>query len=395
MRKSRFLFLFILLLSALNANERGDFLKRGDYKKIIDSLSVEEKVGQLFYLFFYGDHLNEEAKKLLRDSSAGNVIYYTWANELSSMSRVRALSSAIQEEMEKSIGLPALISIDQEGGRVTRLVGEFTQFPSARAMSEASGCRVDLIEEIAFTMGQEMHAVGINLDFAPVVDINNEPKNPIIGTRSFASDALTVTAHAAAFIRGLHRANVFATLKHFPGHGNTKSDSHLTLPTLFLSREELFDNELKPFIALKDSVECIMMGHILLPNIDSEPASISPYWISLLRDTIGFEGLIVSDSLVMRGITGEQSTFEATVEAVSEAAIEAFLAGTDQLILGRLEWASFEQPLAPELNYRLMRKVLQRFCGAVYEGRISEERIDESLMRIFALKARVLAIPPT
>ena len=184
----------------------------------------------------------------------------------------------------------------------------------------------NLAKEIALSIGQELRGVGINMNLAPVVDINSNPQNPVIGSRSFGNSAEAVILFAEQALRGYKQAQIIATLKHFPGHGDTTVDSHEDLPVVHKSKEELERMELLPFAKLAASAEAIMTAHILVPAFDAESCStLSEKTLSYLRQTIGFQGVIVSDSLVMEGVLKKCQT-------VDEAAIQALIAGCDLLI---------------------------------------------------------------
>lgn len=177
-------------------------------------LSLEEKVGQLLMVHFHGEVANEEAKNLIQDTKVGGIIYYNWSNGLDSPEQVRMLSESLQALVKKNLNpIPLLIAVDQEGGVVSRLSKGFTQFPGNRALGETS--HPELAEESAFIIGCELQAVGVNMNLAPVVDINSNPRNPIIGIRSFGEDSDTVIAFGKSALQGYAAAQIIATLKHF------------------------------------------------------------------------------------------------------------------------------------------------------------------------------------
>ena len=353
---------------------------------IIQDMTLEEKVGQLFFGFVYGEDLTDEAKDIIATSKIGNIIYYSWANGLTKRAQVRTLSGQLQEYMLQIVGVPAIISVDQEGGRVFRLSGEFTTFPSMGTVASNQ----DPLEasQMAFCMAQEMHDVGITLNFAPVVDVNSNPKNPVIGTRSFSSEPDEVIRFARAMISGFHRGKVGVTLKHFPGHGDAMVDSHFGLPCVQKTQKELFECELKPFCALCGEADAIMTAHLMVPSLDpNQCATFSTSILTdLLRKKLDFRGIVISDSLAMKGVVPHQQSLQEAVEGVSEAAIRAFQAGCDCLLLGRLEWADFFEAKEPLPNMHMMKHVLKNFCEAVKVGRISKERVDDSVRRILFLK---------
>ncbi len=288
-------------------------------------LSLEEKVGQVLMVHFYGQTANDDAKALIQDIQVGGIIYYNWSNGLTSPEQVRTLSQNLQNlaaNTPKSI--PLLIAADQEGGAVARL--RFTPFPANRTVGETGD--PNLAEAVALAMGQQLQAVGINMNLAPVVDVDSNPNNPVIGTRSFGNNPKWVAAFGKKSLDGFKQAQVIATLKHYPGYGDVAIDPHQDLPVLNKSKEELEQVELLPFAKLAPFADAIMTAHILVPALDPENCStLSEKTLRYLRDVIGFEGVVVTDSLVMRGVLK-------TCHSVDEAAICALNAGCDLLILG-------------------------------------------------------------
>ena len=321
----------------------------------------------------------------MRERRLGNVLYYSWANGLKEEKKVKRLSHDIQKVMG---GIPALIAVDQEGGVVSRLRGEFTQFPGNRALAMAG--QPHFAQEAALAMGKEMGNVGIRWNLAPVVDIDSCPDNPVIGIRSFGQDPKTVITFAREALEGYRRADILTSLKHFPGHGDTHTDSHTSIPQIDLSLEELVERELAPFAALKREADAIMSAHILLPKIDRERVAslLRLILTDLLRKEMGFNGVILSDSLTMRGAVLCQRSSEETLFGITQAAIQAFNAGSDCLLLGRVEGSGFDR----EINAILIKEVLSGFKRAVLDGAIAEKRLDESLKAMFKLKQKVLLV---
>ncbi|MDE3055757.1 MAG: beta-N-acetylhexosaminidase [Verrucomicrobiota bacterium] len=329
-------------------------------------------MGQLLMVHFHGEEVNEEARTLVQKIKVGGIVYYNWANSLHSPEQVKALSAGLQELAE----IPLLIAVDQEGGRVARLRNGFTQFPGNKAIGETG--EPQRAYDAALTMGKEMRAVGINMNLAPVVDVNSNPCNPIIGDRSFGAIPEVVALFAEQALSGYRDAHEIATLKHFPGHGDVDVDSHEDLPVIRKTKEELEECELAPFAALASFAPAIMTAHLLVPALDRENCcTLSEKSLSYLRDVIGFQGVIITDSLVMKAILK-------TCRTVDEAAIRALQAGADVLLIGgRLlhgESAGFEMTVAD------VGKIHRSIVAAVKTGRISEERINTACQRILDLK---------
>ncbi|QLH36307.1 MAG: glycoside hydrolase family 3 protein [Parachlamydiaceae bacterium] len=284
--------------------------------------------------------------------------------------------------MQNALGLPANIVIDQEGGIVSRLVENFTVFPGNMALAATQD--PFLARQTGLALGQEMKAVGIPHTLAPVVD--SVTKTSFIGTRSFGEDPDQVIAFAKAMIDGFHEAGVSVTLKHAPGLRRGINDSHTNQIFVEISEKEMQEVELKPFTTLHELVETLMTAHVSIPQIDPHHcATRSSKLLSLIREQMK-DVVMISDSLVMIGCTPNQNSWEETVAGVTHAAIESFNAGADYLILGRLEWAKFEGATTPETNQKLNFQVLERFCEAVKEGMISEQKLHTSLRRILDLK---------
>ena len=343
---------------------------------IYSEMSLEEKVGQTLMVHFHGEVANAEAKTLIQEFHVGGIIYYKWANSLTSFEQVQRLSQSLQDLST----IPLLIATDQEGGRVSRLTQGFTVFPGNQALGRTE--RPELALQCAFAMGQEMLAAGINMNLAPVVDISNHPP---FGDRSFGSTPEIVSAFGQSALAGYHRAGLLTCLKHFPGHGAVTIDSHDDLPWLGKSLEELQACELIPFADLAQDTDAIMTAHLFIPSLDPVYcATFSKPILDHLR-TLGFGGVILSDSLVMRGALKNCN------DSIEEAAILAFNAGCDILLLGGKQ---IHGAADVELTLADIEKVAQSLIHAVQTERISEERLDASVARILALKEKIAPQAP-
>ncbi len=351
-------------------------------------MTLSEKVGQLFMTYIEGEEITIENENFLRESHLGGIIVYSFANKLDDPSQINNLCTQAQEISLDELGQPLLIAADQEGGKVQRLRTHFTLFPGNATLGEKDP---SLTNDVYQAMGEEMLSVGVNMNLAPVVDPNNNPDNPVIGNRAFHSYPQEVAILGKKAIEGLDNAGVIPCIKHFPGHGDVTVDSHLALPVVMKQMNELEQMELFPFRSLVPYTPVIMTAHILYPFIDpSACATTSSYFMhKLLREELGFSGVVITDSLTMKGVLQMHGSIE-------EAAIEAFLAGCDILLIGNDKLIGNDGHLLTERDishYDLVKKVIATFIKAIEEGRISEKRVDESLKRIIALKKRARISP--
>ncbi len=315
---------------------------------------------------FDGTSLSKEVETAISKHHVGGVILFS--RNIQNPLQLAKLTTSLQT-LSKGGTTPAngplLIGVDQEGGRVSRLPPPFTQFPPVRVYGHIND--IPLTYSAAEAMAKELTAVGINLDFAPVLDVDTNPDNPVIGDRSFGKSPLLVAEHGLAMMSGLQDSGIIACGKHFPGHGDTHQDSHKTLPEVNHPIARLNDIELKPFIHLtQNRLASIMTAHVLYKTLDPKrPATLSKKIVTgLLREAIGFAGVVISDDLEMKGITNHGT--------VADAAVLAILAGCDLLLVCH----SADQQIA----------TLEALIHAVEKGNISEERIDQSVHRILALK---------
>jgi beta-N-acetylhexosaminidase len=338
----------------------------------IRRMTVEEKVGQLLFTTYHGSFTATDSATYaqmmhdINDLHVGGFITITHGSPLGIVKDQAYPTAVLANQLQSKSKLPLLIGADYERGTAMRQ-DEGTSFPTAMAVA-AAGDPKD-----AYTMGKitalEARAVGVQWIYAPVCDVNNNPSNPIINTRSFGEDPNSVAKYVSEFIHGVEENGALATAKHFPGHGDTATDSHIDLPTIKADRERLEHLELVPFrAAIAAGVGSIMTGHLNVPAFEPDPntpATLSPNILTdLLRKQLGFQGLVITDALDMGGITVRF--------APGEAAIRAFLAGSDALLM----------PPVPDAAY-------QAVLAAVKSGRIPEDRFDASVRRILQAKARL------
>jgi beta-N-acetylhexosaminidase len=336
---------------------------------LANPLSVEQKIGQLLMTNFIGQQVNDDAKRLIDEAHVGGIIYYKDSNRLKSPEQVQNISNQLQQYSP----LPLFIAIDQEGGAKNRLTEGFTVFPSQHDLRKTG--KLEYVESAAYMTGQQLRAVGINFILGPVVDVNVNPNNPVIGPRSFGDNPEQVACFGKAALNGYARAGILSVLKHFPGHGDVTVDSHYDLPVVDKTRAELEKVELFPFTQLAESADGIMTCHLLIPALDPvDCATVSvPILQGLLRGEMGYDGLIVSDSLMMKGVLKQCGSLE-------KAAERAILAGCDLLIIG---------DNAEECTVDHIIRVHRHLVEAVKQGRISENRLDHAVARILALKSRI------
>ncbi len=328
--------------------------------QILARMTIEQKIGQLVMATLPGTVVNDAVATHLRDGQYGGVVLFS--RNIVSVEQTRAMTAAIHEICTLD-GLPPLIGVDQEGGRVRRLMPEATATPSAMALGATGDAA--LVERVGAAVGRELRALGINTDFAPVADVNNNPRNPVIGTRSFGESPERVGAMVVAFADGLRVAGVAATAKHFPGHGDTHVDSHLDLPTIPHDLDRLRAVELAPFAAAIDAgVPLVMTSHIRFPTLEPDglPATLSRRILhDLLRDEMGFDGVVITDAMVMHAIDDTYGIVAGSVRAI--------IAGNDLV-----------EPLLHE------SAVVAGLLEAVSDGRLPMAQVDASVRRILHLK---------
>ncbi|WP_435156896.1 beta-N-acetylhexosaminidase [Haladaptatus sp. DFWS20] len=333
-----------------------------DVESTISSLSLDAKVGQLFIAGFDGTTPTAEIEELVAERRLGGVIYFS--RNVESPNQLQELSRTLQAFVPDD-GPPLLVSVDQEGGRVARLSWG-TEQPSAMAFGAADD--PELATQAGEAVGGELRSLGIDVNLAPVLDVNNNPDNPVIGVRSFGENPGRVAELGTAFADGLQSAGVVACGKHFPGHGDTAVDSHRDLPILDHDRDRLDRVELRPFRrAIDAGIDAIMTTHVAFPTVadDERPATIAPRVVTgLLREELGFEGLVFTDCMEMDAIADGVGTVEGCVQAVE--------AGCDQICVSHTPTKQ--------------RAAIDAVVDAVESGRISESRIDRSVRRILRAK---------
>ncbi|MEU7225816.1 glycoside hydrolase family 3 protein [Streptomyces chrestomyceticus] len=350
--------------------------------RLVSRMNLEEKVGQLFVMRVYGHSATDpdpadaetnrkemgvsNAAELVAKYHLGGIIYFGWAHNTREPHQIADLSNGIQRAAAaQRVPVPLLVSTDQEHGIVARIGAPATLFPGAMALG-AGRSREDA-RTAGRIAGEELYAMGIRQDYAPVADVNVNPANPVIGVRSFGSGPKAVARLVTAQVQGYQRAGVAATAKHFPGHGDTDTDSHVGLPYIRHTAEEWERLDAPPFrAAIEAGIDSIMTAHIVVPAFDAseDPATLSrPILTGVLRERLGFDGVVVTDSLGMQGVRTKYGDARVPVLALK--------AGVDQL-----------------LNPPDIAVAFASVLKAVRTGELSERAIDEKLIRIFLLKER-------
>jgi beta-N-acetylhexosaminidase len=335
------------------------------------NMTLEEQIGQVLVAGFPGPTPSPEIINLIQRHHVGNIILFS--RNVQNAQQLRRLTSELQH-IAKEAGHrhPLLIGIDQENGSVRRLGSDATIFPGNMALG-AIGSE-QMAYKVASAAGHELLELGVNLNFAPVVDVNNNPANPVIGNRSFGEDPQQVARLGSAAVKGWQDAGIIACLKHFPGHGDTAVDSHLALPILPYALQRLEEVELVPFQSgIAAGAAMIMSAHISFPAITHDevlPATLSPAILrGLLRDRLGFQGVIISDCLEMKAISEGVG--------IARGSVLALLAGIDLVLISHLA--------------ERQRAGIDAIKAALDSGELPHELLQQAVERIIQLKQRYLS----
>lgn len=335
-----------------------------EIEAVLGEMTPAEKIGQLIMIGVAGQELDETIQTFIAERRVGGVILYS--RNLKSVEQSVRLINDLKQVSQGAGNQPLFISIDEEGGSVTRLPDPIVTAPSARRIGAEQSS--ELAYDVGSLIGVQVSAFGINMNFAPVLDIDSNPNNPVIGSRAYDSGADMVSELGISVMQGLAQ-HVVPVVKHFPGHGDTSVDSHLQLPVIEHDAERLRSIELVPFTeAIAAGADAVMVGHLLVPAFDEVyPATLShSIMTNLLRQELGFDGLIVTDDMTMGAILEHYDFGEAVVRSV--------LAGSDLVLIGH--------------QYELASAALEALEDAYVSGELTEERIDESVRRILLLKQR-------
>lgn len=366
MRKLGKLLIIMLILQVISTACKS--LEEDKIQDKLDSMTLEEKAGQLLIVGFKGTFLNDRTKSYINDLKVGGLILFD--RNIESKGQIIGLVEEIKGSNAEE-DIPLFLCIDEEGGSISRLPKEYRRLPDPFQIGETND--VDIAFQFGQLLGNRVKGLGLNLNFAPVLDIHSNPDNPVIGKRAYGTNPERVSDIGLEVAKGIRNSSIIPAVKHFPGHGDTSTDSHLELPIIDKSLEELRNFELIPFEdVIENNIEMIMMAHILLPSLDKDyPATLSKKIVhDLLRDEMGYEGVIVSDDMTMGAIVNNFT--------LEDACIDFLKAGGDILLVCHGE----DNP----------RIVFDKIIDAVEIGELSMEEIDEKVYRILELKDRYLKV---
>ncbi|WP_168122065.1 glycoside hydrolase family 3 protein [Paenibacillus sp. HB172176] len=342
-------------------------VKNKKWNKDWSGWSLKEKLAQLFVIGFHGFEASEEIKHFIREYGVGGTVYFS--RNVKDAEQVHALSSEFERLAEDAGRPPVVIAIDQEGGMVARLVDGVTLMPGNMALG-ATG-NPEAARETAAICAEELRLLGITNNYAPCIDVNNNPNNPVINVRSYSDRPDVVSSFGALAVQGYQSGGVAATVKHFPGHGDTSVDSHHALPVLPHTRERLDEIELKPFrAAIAAGTDCIMSAHVNIPALEPSglPCTLSKRVLTgLLRDELGYEGVVVTDCMEMSAIDENYGPEAGAVKAIG--------AGADMVLISH--------------THTKQLAALEALAAAVESGELSLARVEESLQRVLALKEKL------
>lgn len=364
MKKVLILFMTILLIvtGCGNKDSKKELSKA---EQLMKDMTLEEKIGQMLIVYYRSNEADSNLVNILNEVKPGGFILFS--ENFESYEQAKKMIDTINNTSD----IPMFMSVDQEGGRVQRIKNlndvDVTIIPSMNKVGNMND--ETLSYDVGRVVGEELRVFGINMDFAPVLDIYSNIENTVIGNRSFGNTSEIVTKMGLSFAKGLQSTGVIPVYKHFPGHGDTNEDSHYTLPVITKTKEQLDKLELIPFKeAIKNNAKVIMIGHLAVPNItgDNTPASLSKKVINdWLKEELGYKGLVITDALNMGALTNDYSKREIYINAIN--------AGVDLLLM----------PSPSKEAVTIIKE-------AVANGEISEKQIDDSVLKILELKCKEL-----
>ena len=359
--KKYLLIIIILLLSVLVV-----YCDKKDTEDVLlNNMSLDEKIGQLVIVGFMKDASEQQISDYMAKYKVSGFILFK--RNFANLQELYVLNEKLKK-LNSVNKLPLFISMDEEGGTVSRLPKEGTHFQDMSKVGKIND--IKLTEKIGQVIGSEFKSVGINMNFAPVLDISGSD-NKLLAKRVFGNTPEIVTAQGTSFIKGLESKNIIAVPKHFPGHGATNLDSHGILPKINISKETLVKRELVPYkAAIANGLDAVMVGHLAYPKIDPSglPATMSSIFLKdILRDQLKFKGLVITDEIEMIGFSGNKMSFD-------ESIIKSFNAGVDIFVIGH--------------TYKTQQNVIAALKKGVIDKKISEARLNESVQRIITTKKK-------
>lgn len=330
----------------------------------IDKLSIEEKIGQMFIIGLQGTQIDEKTIEMIKKYKVGGIILYR--RNYNSYEQMLNIINDIKK-VSKENKIPIFISIDQEGGRVNRMPKEFNNLKSATFLSETNN--TDKLIESGEIIGKMLKKMGINMDYAPVFDIRRFEKDHAIGDRCYGKDKQEVAKNATSVMKAISKEGVIPVIKHFPGHGLTKKDSHFKIPTIMEKVDFIKDEDMYPFkVAIENGAEAIMIGHLIIKDIDKYyPATLSKKVINtLLKEECGYNGLIITDDFKMWAIKLHYS--------IKRAVVKSIKSGNDMVMIGD--------------TYSKVKKVIKYTIKKAKRGKIDINSINNSVEKIVKLKEK-------
>ena len=332
--------------------------------KKIEDLSLREKVGQMFIIRIKGKEIENKELEIIKNYNIGGIILYR--KNYDTYKEMLEIINKITKINKENNNIPLFISIDQEGGRVNRMPRELKRLKSAGKIVSSNS--IENVEESASITANMLRETGINMDFAPVLDIQRFENDHAIGDRCYGKNAEDVSKNGIAVMKKLEEGKVIPVIKHFPGHGSTTKDSHWFLPKIDKSLKDLESEDIVPFKnAIDEGAEAIMVGHLMIKDLDNKPASLSKKVINnYLKEKLNYKGLIITDDLKMRGICIKYG--------FTRAAVKACIAGNDMIMLG--------------MGYSIVKRTIKALEKKIEKGKIDIKDINERIEKIVKLKEK-------
>ncbi|MYL34608.1 beta-N-acetylhexosaminidase [Pontibacillus yanchengensis] len=349
----------------LNQESIAKFTMDAEVRKAMEDMTIDDMIAQMMYVGLNGTSLSQKGKEMIASQHVGGIILL--GRNVTGHKQLDAYVSSIKQA-NHGYDVPLFVGVDEEGGRVSRIPSALRNIPSSKQIGDQNN--PDLSYQVGELLAKKVEQYGFNMDFAPVLDINNNPNNPVIGDRSFGAEPSKVSELGIATMKGIASEGVVPVVKHFPGHGDTSVDSHINLPKINKTLNELDDFELVPFKnAVDEGADMVMVAHILFPELDQTyPATLSKSVITgVLREKLQFDGVVITDDMTMGAISNEYG--------MEQAAVLSIKAGSDMVMIANPQGDQYES-------------VQQTIKQTVEKGEISKESIEKSVRRILALKQK-------